>query len=235
MKADPKVLAMEFNVAQASLEDGALATLESAPVPVTGMTSDAFAPNFNVAPTHLIPAVAQLDGRNTLAGFSWGLVPSWAKDASVGARMINARAETVAEKPSYRKAVAVRRCLVPADGWYEWLRLDSGKQPYFFSNPDGSLLGFAAIYERWQEPAGGTLWSASILTTQATPDIAHIHDRMPLLVAPHLRSAWLEPGMVDVSEFTAAAEVEHVQFWPVTTAVGSVRNNRPELLDPVGS
>lgn len=234
LKADPKVLAMEFNVAQASVSDGVLASLEIPPTPVTALPTDAFTPNYNVAPTHHIAAVAAHTGGNVLAAFSWGLVPSWAKDPSMGTRMINARAETVTEKPSYRTAVAKRRCLVPADGWYEWQRTATSKQPYYFSYEDGSLLAFAAIYERWQSHDGKPLWSTSILTTEALPEMAYVHDRMPLLVPAHLRQTWLAPGPVPVDEFIEAGRAPgQLALWPVDKAVGNVRNNREALTDEV--
>jgi putative SOS response-associated peptidase YedK len=169
-----------------------------------------------------------------MAMFSWGLVPAWAKDPAVGTRMINARVETITEKPSYRSAVAKRRCLVPADGWYEWQKVGSGKVAHYLTAADENVLTFAGIYERWVAPDGFVLWSVSVITTQAQDHISAIHDRMPLLVQPHLRDAWLAPGTVPVDEFVAASQVpEQIVAWPVSAAVGNVRNNSPELIVPV--
>lgn len=204
-------------------------------------------PDFNVAPTKPVPVVLERPSREQpesvtrrLAVMRWGLVPSWAKDAGIGARMINARVETAASKPAFRKALAVRRCLLPADGYYEWQpRPGARKQPWFICRADGAPMALAGLYEIWADPAAGPdaprLWTAAVLTTPAADDVAEIHDRTPLIVEPAAWDRWLsrdltEPGglaalLVPTPAGTLAAR-------PVSTIVNDVRNNGSQLLDP---
>lgn len=172
----------------------------------------------------------------------WGLVPSWSKDRTAGARMINARIETVTDKPAFRTAAAKRRCLIPALGYYEWQKVDGGKVPYFLHDPDGGLLAMAGLYEFWRDPALGDddpnrwLVTCSIITQQATDLLGEIHDRTPVIVPADLRSAWLDCSSEDVA--TAAALLAripqaHLEPYAVSAAVGNVRNNCPELIDPI--
>jgi putative SOS response-associated peptidase YedK len=214
---------------------------------------DELPPDYNVAPTKQVPAVLVRSGTRMLSTLKWGLVPYWAKDPSIGARMINARIETAAEKPVFRQAFAKRRCLLPADGYYEWLApqapavpaAEAGgktkkppkprKQP-FFIHPEaaGETVAFAGLYERWRDAEGGELWSASILTTASVGELAAIHDRMPLSVPASGWEAWLDPALGDPE--TARGLLDFAPRWiavPVSDAVNSVRNNGPELLEPV--
>jgi putative SOS response-associated peptidase YedK len=178
----------------------------------------------------------------------WGLVPSWAKDASGGGRLINARAETVAVKPSFRSAFARRRCLIPADGYYEWRPLggtDHGrprKQPYYICRADGGVLAFAGIYELWRDsslPADhprSWLWTAAIITTRATDDLGRIHDRMPMVIGPGRWEEWLDPaagGPDRLLDAMMPAASSGLTARPVSTAVNSVANDRPGLIAPV--
>jgi len=182
----------------------------------------------------------------------WGLVPSWAKDVSIGSRMINARAETVAEKPAYRRAFAKRRCLLPADGYYEWMVLGGheaadrpakkAKQPYFIHRADGGPLAFAGLYELWRDksvPDGDPdawLWTATVITTSAPDELGKIHDRMPMVIPSASWADWLDPGNTDASDLQALlapAVSTGLASYPVSTAVNSVRNNGPELIDEV--
>jgi putative SOS response-associated peptidase YedK len=179
----------------------------------------------------------------------WGLVPSWAKDISIGSRLINARAETVSEKPSFRRAFARRRCLLPADGYYEWQVLAGAgpkgknlKQPYFIHRADGGPLAFAGLYELWRDrqvPDGDPdawLWTATIITTSAPDELGEIHDRMPMVISPESWADWLDPGNSEVSDLRALlapAAARGLATYPVSTAVNSVRNNGPELIEPV--
>jgi putative SOS response-associated peptidase YedK len=224
-------------------------------------------PDYNVAPTDRIFTVLtrkeepapeqagpaeQADGRATrqLRLVRWGLVPSWAKDPSVGSRMINARAETVAVKPSFRAAFARRRCLIPADGYYEWRALggrENGKprkQPYYIHRSDGQGMALAGLYELWRDktlPADhpkSWLWTAVIITTQATDDLGQIHDRMPMVVAPSRWMEWLDPATDDpdlLLEAMAPAVSSGLETRPVSTAVNSVRNDGPDLIAPVAA
>jgi putative SOS response-associated peptidase YedK len=173
----------------------------------------------------------------------WGLVPSWAKDISIGSRMINARAETVSEKPAYRRAFASRRCLLPADGYYEWQAPPAGtkaaKQPYFICRPDHGVLAFAGIYELWRDRSmpkddpAAWLWTAAVITTSAPDELGEIHDRMPMVIAPGSWSDWLDPDNTDAADvraLLAPAAATGLMSYPVSLAVNSVRNNGPELV-----
>lgn len=207
--------------------------------------AEAFAPDYNVAPTTPVPAVLVRDGSTLLTRLRWGLVPPWAKDPSIGARMINARVETVAEKPAFRGAFAKRRCLVPADGYYEWLKAAEGvpgatraprapKQPYFIHRADGAVLAFAGLYERWRDAEGVEMRSVSIITAAAAAPLARIHDRMPLTVPAAGREAWLDPALTDPE--AARGLLDFAPQWvahPVATTVNAVRNNGPRLTEPL--
>lgn len=202
-------------------------------------------PRWNIAPTDQVAAVVERlsedhEPRRTLVGLHWGLVPSWAKDPGGAARLVNARLETVAEKPSFRKAFRARRCLLPADGYYEWYASPgaparSPKQPFFIHPADG-LMAMAGIYEFWKSPEGKWLSSCSIITTAATDDLGRIHDRMPVQVAPHNWAAWLDPGLQDAQ---TALELVHVpapgemSAYAVSRRVSNVRNDGPELVEPL--
>jgi putative SOS response-associated peptidase YedK len=201
--------------------------------------------SYNVAPTDEVyivaqrPAADERPAQRQLRVARWGLVPSWAKDRSIGSRMINARLETVAEKPAFRKAFASRRCLVPADGYFEWYQAQNGrKQPFFIHPRDGRSLAMAGLYEFWRDRAAGPdaplLWSCSIITTSATDDLGRIHDRMPLVVEPDAWEEWLGAGPADPGAMVPAADASSgLEAWPVSAAVGNVRNNSPELVEPV--
>jgi putative SOS response-associated peptidase YedK len=233
LKTDPKVIAAQFNVAALAVSAGSLSDLSSPIVPIASDSQtalDSLKPNFNVAPTHKIPAVLATADQIIMANFSWGLVPSWAKDPAIGSRMINARSETVAEKPSFRSALNHRRCIVPADGWYEWANLAGKKRPHYFSAKDLSLIGFAGIYESWMDPTGNVLWTVSILTQPAKPEFAEVHDRMPVLVATELMQVWLSAENQPLAQILeTSAQVAQIQHWEVGPAVGNVRNNSADL------
>lgn len=201
-------------------------------------------PRWNIAPTDMVPAVLerareQVDVR-LLTGLRWGLVPSWSKTPNAGARMINARLETVDTKPAFRKAFASRRCLLPADGYYEWQAVSrhgrSYKQPYFIVPAQG-LMVMAGIYEFWRDQTGGDwLVTCAIITTQAADDLGTIHDRMPVQVTRQDWDAWLDPGLNDTS---AAKGLLHTPdpgemlVRPVSTLVNRVGNDGPELVAAV--
>lgn len=195
-------------------------------------------PDYNVAPTKPVPAALVRHGERRLVALRWGLVPSWASGPSIGSRLINARMETVAEKPSFRAAFARRRCLLPADGFYEWAPPPPGqrvKQPYFLAPADGSPLVMAGLYEVWADAEGRRLWTATVITTEAADDVGQIHDRCPLTVDPADWDRWLEPaaaldGLLDLLHPAVAGALTATA---VTTAVNNVRNNGPQLLEPV--
>lgn len=230
LKTDPKLIASQFKVNSIAILEGCIADLTSPIKPLNQIDSEPFQPNFNVAPTHHIPAIVSHAEEKVLASFSWGLVPGWAKDPAIGSRMINARSETAAEKPSFRSALVKRRCIVPADGWYEWQGSPGKKTPYYFSPVNESVLGLAGIYESWKQPDGRLLWSAAILTQEAQPDLAYIHDRMPVLLTPELQEAWLNSSTSPLQDVLESAPNIEIQAWEVSPAVGNVKNNNPNLM-----
>ncbi len=230
LKTDPKVIASQFKVSAIAVLEGRIADLTTPTIPAGQIDSAIFGPNFNVAPTHQIPAVLSREDETLLAAFTWGLVPTWAKDPAIGARMINARSETAAEKPSFRSALVKRRCIVPADGWYEWQGSPGKKTPYYFSAPNESVLGLAGIYESWKQPDGQLLWSAAILTQEARSDFSYIHDRMPVLVTPELQDLWLKSPTNPLNDVLDVAPSIDIQTWEVSPAVGNVRNNFADLI-----
>ena len=192
---------------------------------------------YNVAPTDEVYAVAVgSDGERRLGTFRWGLVPSWSKDASGAARMINARAETVAEKPAFRQALRKRRCLIPADGFYEWLRTGKERQPFWFHRADGGTICFAGLWEVWRakdDPDGELLRTCTIITTGPNAVMRPIHDRMPVVLPPEAWDRWLDKGVADVADLLAPAPDDLLVRTKVSTKVNSVRNDGPELLEPV--
>ncbi|NBE98487.1 SOS response-associated peptidase [Nonomuraea sp. KC401] len=204
--------------------------------------------DYNVAPTKNVYAVlsrvpdqAQRAVRQ-LRVLKWGLVPAWAKDPSIGSRLINARAETLAEKPSYRRAFAKRRCLLPADGYFEWMPVEGEKkkQPYFIHPADGGVLAMAGLYEFWKDPSRGDddplkwLVSCTVITTDAEDDLGRIHDRMPMMIERDRWAEWLDPGLTDTgraSELLVPAKPGRLTAYAVSTDVNNVRNNGPHLIE----
>ncbi|HTL22688.1 MAG TPA: SOS response-associated peptidase [Mycobacteriales bacterium] len=189
-------------------------------------------PSWNVAPTDPVYAVVQRETRQ-LRVLRWGLVPSWAKDPKVGARFINARRETVATTNAFRAAYAKRRCLLPADGYYEWKPEGTGKQPYFLTTTTGDPLAMAGLFEHWKRPDGTWLSTCTVLTTSAPDELGEIHDRTPLLVPKELWAVWLDPDVTDPDAVLVPGTPGVLDAWPVGKDVGNVRNNGPHLVDPV--
>lgn len=210
--------------------------------------TDELAADYNVAPTKDVYAVLERPPRREpsplvrqLRATRWGLVPSWADDPSGGARLINARVETVAEKPAFRQAFAVRRCLIPADGYYEWHGegRSGRRQPYFLHPADGGLLAMAGVYELWRDrsrphDAAAWLWTVAIITGAARGPLAELHDRMPLAVGRKHYDAWLDPGTTDAEQLRGLLSPPHERLAarPVSTAVNDVRAGGPGLLAP---
>jgi len=200
-------------------------------------------PDYNVTPRAEVPVVAVSRGRRTLDVVRWGLVPSWANDLSIGDRLINARADGVATKPAFRRAFVKRRCIVPADGFYEWARVEGAerKQPYFVRRRDGEPLAFAGLWEIWHDPGLGDdaprVRSCAIITTDANETLAAIHDRMPVVLRESDWDRWLDPEFHDVDTLRSMlvpAPSEEFELWPVSTLVNRPGNNGPQLLEPVG-
>jgi len=195
------------------------------------------APRFNIAPTQAAPVVRLSTVREApvLELLRWGLVPAWAKDASGAGRLINARAETAADKPSFRSALRRRRCLVPADGFYEWRAQGGAKQPYRITRPDGAPFAFAGLWERWGEGAE-PLETFTILTTDANAALRPLHDRMPVILDPADYALWLDPTAVDpalVQPLLVPAPDDLLTYVPVGRAVNSVANDDPTLVRPI--
>src|SRR6516164_7926313 len=219
-------------------------------------------PDYNVAPTKPVYAVLTRSQREPGEGggpeagaddvarelrvVRWGLVPFWAKDPSIGSRMINARVETVDAKPAFRRAFAKRRCLLPADGFYEWMKVsDQGKvrkQPYYIHRADGGELAFAGLYELWRDKSfpedhpQAWLWTSVIITTSAPDEAGRLHERMPMVIDPARWGDWLDPANGDaahVHALLAPAAASGLASYPVGTAVNYVRNNGPGLIEPL--
>ncbi len=191
-------------------------------------------PRYNIVPTQYVVAVRNAeDGSREAASLKWGLIPFWAKDPAIGNRMINARAETVAEKPAYRNAFRHRRCVVLADGFYEWRRDGSAKTPYFITTESDQPFGLAALWESWTDKASGEhIESTTLITTSASAAIEPLHHRMPVVLDPGLATAWLEGD----NELIAAGAPESPALvaWPVDKRVNNARNDGEDLVDPVG-
>ena len=195
------------------------------------------APRYNIAPTQAVAVVRQAaGGRRELVQLHWGLIPSWAKDRSIGSRMINARAETVAEKPAFRAALRSRRCLVVADGFYEWQRLGARKQPYFIRLDDGRPFAFAALWERWVSEGPEPVESCAILTTAANEAIAPIHDRMPVILDTEDHGVWLDPGITDAAKLLPLLRPqpeEAIRAYPIGLLVNNPANDTPACREPL--
>jgi len=212
-------------------------------------------PSFNIAPTDRVPIILDTIPKDAqefdeplrrLESARWGLVPTWAKDPKVGVTAFNARIETAAEKSHFKNAVKKRRAIVPANGYFEWKTIDDIKRPHFIHLPDGELFVFAGLYEWWRNPEAADdspdkwLLSTSVMTREATGRLAGIHDRMPVFLSPELIDEWLDPhteGSEELLEEVSEGGVEmeqRVEFHEVSRAVGNVRNNSPELIEPLG-
>ncbi|MCW2889012.1 MAG: hypothetical protein JWL58_5874 [Streptosporangiaceae bacterium] len=212
-------------------------------------TEEALEPDYNVAPTKPVPVVLERAPQGApkeevvrqLRMLRWGLVPSWAKDLSIGSKMINARVETVHEKPAFRKAFAQRRCLLPADGYFEWYALEDAegkppKQPFFIRPRDEKVMAMAGLYEFWRSPDGEWVPTCTVITTEASDDLGRIHDRMPMVVEPDRWDAWLDPARTEpdeVRKLLVPAMAGTMEAYPVSKSVGNVRNNGRELVQPL--
>jgi putative SOS response-associated peptidase YedK len=213
---------------------------------VQEIVGDETGPSWNVAPMQDIRVVLERAPRDDpdaqpirqLRRVRWGLVPAWAQDAKVGARMINARSETLTEKPAFKRAAAKRRCLVPMDGFFEWQKNADGTKTPFFLHAGDDLIAAAGLYELRPDPdtPDQWLWTATVATRPATDTLGHIHDRCPVLVPPGQVDAWLDPHLQDLDEvaaLVAAMPEPHLEPREVAKAVGNVRNNGPQIVEPV--
>ena len=200
------------------------------------------APRYNIAPTQPV-AIVRVDPDRSLmiphrewTHVVWGLIPSWAKDPSMGVRMINARSETAAEKPSFRAAMKYRRCLVPADGFYEWQKLPGGKQPMFIHRPDHAPFAIAGLWERWTSPDGSLIESCTLLTTSPNAMMANLHNRMPVILDPADYDMWLDAGHVKpdaAQHLLRPCPDEWLTAYPVSTVVNNARNEVAACVEPL--
>ena len=195
-------------------------------------------PRYNIAPSQPVAAVrtASAGNRRELALLRWGLIPSWSKDPAIGNRLINARAETVREKPSFRNAFRRCRCLIPANGFYEWQRQERGKQPYFVRMRDGRLFAFAGLWDRWESPDKGAIETCTILTTASNAVLSSIHDRMPVILPPGEYDRWLDPALRNTDSLATLLvpfPAENMLAFPVSSRVNTPTVDDKECMAPL--
>ena len=195
----------------------------------------AYQPHFNIAPTQTSVVVTNRDGQLRLEQMRWGLIPSWAKDVSIGARLINARGETLGEKPSFRGALRSRRCLVVADGFFEWRKSGGSKTPYFIRLKSNRPFGMAGLFDEWSSPTGNRLETFSIVTTAANDLVARIHDRMPVILPEAVRHFWLDHRQTDTEHLMSLLGPypgPEMTMFPVSRKVNTPANDGPEIVQP---
>jgi putative SOS response-associated peptidase YedK len=206
---------------------------------VDTILTEALAPSYNVAPTDPVYAVAEHDGERSLGTFRWGLLPFWAKDRSMAARNINARAETVATKAAFRESFAARRCIIPADGFYEWQVVPKGKLPHYIYSGAGEPLALAGLWSSWRDPESRErVRTCTIVTGEPNELVAGLHDRMPIVLPRAAWDAWLDPSNADsdaLRGLLVPIGSEMMAEHPVSTLVNKVANNVPELVEPLGA
>ena len=193
-------------------------------------------PSYNIAPTQSIVTVAQHDGQNVLENMRWGLIPVWAKDMSIGSKMINARAESVAEKASFKRPLKSRRCLIVADGFYEWQKEGAKKIPMFIHLKSQKPFAFAGLYDVWKSPDGDWITSCAIITTRPNELMETIHNRMPVILPKTAYKSWLDAANQDLDELVALLQpypADKMLAYPVSPLVNSPRNNSPECIQAI--
>lgn len=194
-------------------------------------------PRYNIAPSQMVPVITNRNPK-ALTFVKWGLVPSWAKDPAIGNRMINARSETVAEKPSFRTAFKRRRCLIPADGYFEWAKRDGKKVPMYIKRADREVFAFAGLWENWKKPDGSWLSACAILTTEANDAISPIHHRMTVMIEPEDYSLWLSPEELRPEVWkpmAAGCDSDKLRYFEVSTQINKPVNDNPTVIFPVAS
>ncbi len=213
--ADYKVILERFSIDQASFDE------------------NEYEPSYNIAPSQLIAAVVSDGNKNRLGKLKWGLIPPWAKDAKIGYKMINARAETAAEKPSFRNAFKKKRCLIIADSFYEWRKDEEGKTPMLIKMKSEEPFAFAGLWESWESPEGEPIHSCSILTTKPNGVMASIHDRMPVILSKEAEKIWLDPNVQDIEMLESVLkpyEDGEMEAYQVSEEVNSPKNNKADLI-----
>lgn len=193
-------------------------------------------PRFNIAPSQMVPVVTIVNGRRVLSPMKWGLIPFWVKDLKTAKPVINARAESVAEKPSFKQSLLQRRCLIPADGFFEWKHQNKSKVPMFIHINEKELFAFAGLWDEWKSPDGEVLRTCTIITTAANQSVASVHDRMPVVVRPDQESTWLDPCVKSAAEILpllSAVPAESIRMYEVSAGVNSSAEDLPEFVEPV--
>ncbi len=194
-----------------------------------------FDKSYNIAPSQNIMAITNVNSKN--AGlFHWGLIPSWSKDKKIGYKMINARSETLAEKPSFKNAYKKQRCLIPADGFYEWKKETTTKTPFHIRMKSGKPFAFAGLWEKWQNPTEGIIYSCTIITTEANSLVKQVHHRMPVILAPEKYDVWLDPEIqqpAELGKLLVPFDADKMTSYPVSAMVNSPKNNTPDCVKPV--
>lgn len=216
--ADYKVILERFDIDQASFGEAE------------------YEHSYNIAPSQQVAAVVSDGNKNRLGKLKWGLIPPWAKDAKIGYKMINARSETAAEKPSYRNAFKKKRCLVVADSFYEWRKEETGKTPMLIKMKSGEPFAFAALWESWESPEGDTVHSCSILTTKPNEIMASIHDRMPVILSKEAEKIWLDPSVQDfelLKSLLKPYDDGELEAYEVSDEVNSPKNNNPDMIEKI--
>jgi putative SOS response-associated peptidase YedK len=199
---------------------------------------DDWEPRYNIAPTQSVPVIRQhpKEPVRQISTMRWGLIPNWARDASIASSTINARSESAATKPAFRDPMKFRRCLIPADGFYEWKRTIGSKQPYSFEVNEGELFAFAGLWDGWKDPNGNWIKTCSILTTTPNAVTSAVHDRMPVILDPDHYDLWLDPGMQKVAAITELLkpyDARLMRCFPVSTRINHVTNDDEECSRPV--
>ncbi|WP_018921961.1 SOS response-associated peptidase [Salsuginibacillus kocurii] len=200
------------------------------------VTIEEFEVSYNIAPSQQVVAIINNGENNRLGKLRWGLIPFWAKDKKVGYKMINARAETVAEKTSFKRALKKQRCIIPADAFYEWKQVDGQKQPYRIHQLDNTIFGFAGLWEKWTDEDGTDIFSCTIITTKANEFMAEIHGRMPVILPKKHYKEWLHPATQDthdLQELLQPIESSNLTAHEVSSEVNNPRNNYQELINPL--
>jgi len=204
-------------------------------VPIPTAESAVWIPSYNIPPTKTVVVVGD-DGTRYLTEMRWGLIPSWAKDPSIGNRMINARAETVSTKPAFRAALRKRRCLVVADGFYEWQKEGRGKQPFYIALKSREPFGFAGLWETWTSPDGAEIKSCTIITTEANELLRQIHDRMPVILTGEAEAVWLDPTIQEPARLLPLLKpypAQEMEAYPVSRLVNLPTYDAPECVLPI--
>lgn len=195
-----------------------------------------FEPRYNISPTQQVLAIIDTGEQRELTQFKWGLIPFWAKDPKIASQLINARAETISEKPSFRNALVKRRCLIPANGWYEWKKGAGGSQPYLIGRTDNELLSFAGLWEEWKSPEGEKIQTCTIITVEANDLLQKVHHRMPALIGPEHEEEWLDAGShyaPGIVQLLRTYEGDDLQIVPVSKSVNSPTHDSASLIEPI--